>query len=186
MNRLEVIKAIEEKRITQGQASQRLGISTRQVKRLCRNYRERGAGVMMNKMRGKASHNQLKESVIQQVLDLILERYRDIGPTLATEKLVELHGITISDESVRKVMIAEGIWKQRRKRKYRVFQMRERRSPTDTLDYQKRGKAGSTILGSILSLFPAEIKLKIVPTFPIVRNETNVHYITQGRSSAWD
>jgi transposase len=128
MNRLEVIKAIEEKRMTQEQASQRLGISTRQVKRLCRDYRERGAGGMMNKMRGKASHNQLKESVVQRVVDLVLERYRDFGPTLATEKLVELHGITISDESVRKIMIAEGIWKQRRKRKYRVFQMRERRA----------------------------------------------------------
>jgi transposase len=128
MNRLEVIKAIEEKRMTQEQASQRLGISTRQVKRLYRDYRERGAGGMMNKMRGKASHNQLKESVVQRVVDLVLERYRDFGPTLATEKLVELHGITISDESVRKIMIAEGIWKQRRKRKYRVFQMRERRA----------------------------------------------------------
>jgi transposase len=128
MHRLEVIKAIEEKRMTQEQASQRLGISTRQVKRLYRDYRERGAGGMMNKMRGKASHNQLKESVVQRVVDLVLERYRDFGPTLATEKLVELHGITISDESVRKIMIAEGIWKQRRKRKYRVFQMRERRA----------------------------------------------------------
>jgi transposase len=128
MNRLEVIKAIEEKRITQGQASQRLGISTRQVKRLCRNYRERGAEGLMNKMRGKASHNQLKGDIVQQVLDLILERYRDFGPTLATEKLGEVHGIKISDESVRKIMIAEGIWKRRRKRKYRIFQMRERRA----------------------------------------------------------
>ena len=82
----------------------------------------------MNKMRGKPSHNQLKGDVMQQVLDLILERYRDFGPTLATEKLGEVHGIKISDESVRKIMIAEGIWKRRRKRKYRVFQMRERRA----------------------------------------------------------
>ena len=116
IQRLEVIKVIEEKRMTQEQASQRLGISTRQVKRLCRNYRERGAEGLMNKMRGKASHNQLKGDIVQQVLDLILERYRDFGPTLATEKLGEVHGIKISDESVRKIMIAEGIWKRRRKK----------------------------------------------------------------------
>jgi hypothetical protein len=61
-------------------------------------------------------------------MDLIIERYRDFGPTLATEKLNEVHGIPISDESVRKIMIAEGIWKHRRKRKPSVFQMRERRA----------------------------------------------------------
>jgi len=70
----------------------------------------------------------LNAEVKQQALDLILEHYRDFGPTLATEKLVERHGLKISDESVRKLMIAEGLWQQRRKRKLRVFQMRERRS----------------------------------------------------------
>ena len=41
---------------------------------------------------------------------------------------MEQQGLKISDESVRKLMISEGLWKQRRKRKLRVFQMRERRS----------------------------------------------------------
>jgi hypothetical protein len=95
---------------------------------LWRAYQEQGAAGLVNKSRGKPSHNQLSEEVRRQTLDLILERYRDFGPTLATEKLVELHGIEISDESVRKMMITEGLWKHSWKRKLRVFQMRERRA----------------------------------------------------------
>jgi hypothetical protein len=66
--------------------------------------------------------------VKQRALDLIVERYRDFGPTLATEKLVEVHGLQISDESIRQLMIAEEMWKPRRKRKLQVFQMRVRRA----------------------------------------------------------
>ena len=128
IKRVQSMTHIEQRQLTQAMAAVQLGISVRQVKRLWRAYREQGAAGLVNKSRGKASHNQLSEEVKQQALDLILERYRDFGPTLATEKLVELHGIKISDESVRKMMMAEGLWKHRRKRKLSVFQMRERRA----------------------------------------------------------
>jgi hypothetical protein len=41
--------------------------------------------------------------------DLIYERYRYFGPTLAQEKLSEIHGLKISRESVRQLMITEGL-----------------------------------------------------------------------------
>lgn len=128
IKRLQMMSQLEKKHTTQAMAAQQLELSVRQVKRLWRAYQEHGTEGLVNKSRGKPSHNQLNAEVKQQALDLILEHYRDFGPTLATEKLVERHGLKISDESVRKLMIAEGLWKQRRKRKLRVFQMRERRS----------------------------------------------------------
>ena len=128
ITRLQVMTQLGEKRITQRIAAGQLGISTRQVKRLWRKYQEQGADGLINKSRGKPSHNRLTVEVKQRVLDLILDRYRDFGPTLACEKLREVHGLQISDESVRKIMLAEGLWKHRRKRKPRVFQMRERRA----------------------------------------------------------
>ncbi len=128
IKRLQVMTQLEEKRITQRIAAEQLQVSIRQVKRLWRAYQEQGAAGLVNKSRGKPGHNQLNEEVKKKALNLILERYRDFGPTLATEKLLELHGVKISDESVRKMMIAEGLWKHRRKRKLRVFQMRERRA----------------------------------------------------------
>lgn len=118
---------LKNKQLTQVRAAEQMGISIRQVKRIWKVYKENGAKGLVNKSRGKPSHNRLKPEVKQQVLDLIMERYRDFGPTLATEKLTELHGLKLSDESVRQIMIAAGIWKKRRKRKLKVCQMRERR-----------------------------------------------------------
>jgi hypothetical protein len=66
--------------------------------------------------------------VTQQVLDLIKKKYSDFGPTLAHEKLLEIHKVRISRESVRKLMIEEGLWKPRRAKKPAVHQMRERRA----------------------------------------------------------
>ena len=128
IKRLQVMDQIEKKRVSQKEAAGELGLSVRQVKRLWKAYRERGADGLVNQSRGKPSHHQLSAAVKRRALDLILERYRDFGPTLVTEKLVEVHGIKISVESVRQMMIGEGLWKQKRKRKLRVFQMRERRA----------------------------------------------------------
>lgn len=63
------------------------------------------------------------------MIDLIHERYRDFGPTLAHEKLTEMHSLRLSRESVRRIMIEEGMWKPKKARKFVVVhQMRERRA----------------------------------------------------------
>lgn len=126
--RLQIMVQLEKRQITQVMAAEQMGLGIRQVKRLWKAYKSQGAAGLVNKNRGKPSHNQMQTEVKQQALELILEQYRDFGPTLACEKLREMHGIHISDESVRQIMLAEGLWKQRRKRKLRVFQMRERRA----------------------------------------------------------
>jgi len=70
----------------------------------------------------------MDEQVRQEALDLLKERYEGFGPTLAHEKLEEVHGLGLSRESVRKLMIEEGLWKQKRAKKPPVHQMRERRA----------------------------------------------------------
>lgn|GEM_PF-2031120 len=58
---------------------------------------------------------------------LIRERYHDFGPTLAQEKLAELHDIRVSVTTVTKWMVAAGLWVPRAKRT-RTYQPRNRRS----------------------------------------------------------
>ena len=70
----------------------------------------------------------LEAGVVQQALDLLKEKYADFGPTLAHEKLVEVHQLVISRESVRKIMIEEKLWKARRAKPATVHQLRERRA----------------------------------------------------------
>jgi transposase len=128
ISRFEVMVRIKEKRLSQKEGAQLLGISVRQVKRLWRSYRKKGAKGLVSQRRGKPSNNQLDAGVTQQVLDLIQEKYTDFGPTLAHEKLKEVHGIEISRESVRRIMIEEGMWKPKRAKEPPVHQMRERRA----------------------------------------------------------
>ena len=128
ITRLQIMTLFGQKQLTQKQAAEQLKLSVRQIKRLWQRYKEHGPAGLIHKSRGKPSHNQVDPGVQQRAIDLLLEHYRDFGPTLATEKLLEVHGLRISDEKVRQIMIAEGLWKTRRKRKLQVFQMRERRA----------------------------------------------------------
>jgi hypothetical protein len=72
---------------------------------------------LISQRRGKASNHRLDAEVAQQALDLLKKKYSDFGPTLAHEKLQECDQVPISRESVRKLMIAEGMWKPRRRKK---------------------------------------------------------------------
>jgi transposase len=128
LSRLEIIQRLEEKRLTQKEAGEILSLSVRQVKRLLKAYRQTGASGLVSKRRGKPSPNQIKAEVKQKVLDLLKGRYHGFGPTLACEKLVEVEELAISKESVRQLMIAEGMWKARKARKVITHQMRERRA----------------------------------------------------------
>jgi transposase len=128
LTRLEVLQQTEKKTLKQKEAAKMLGISERHVKRLLRAYRQSGAEGLISKRRGKPSNNQMKEEVKQQAIDLIYSQYHDFGPTLAHEKLTEKHALKLSVETVRKLMITEGLWKPKKAKKLVVHQMRERRA----------------------------------------------------------
>ena len=128
LTRIEVMQRLKEKRLTQKEAAQMLGISTRQVKRLWQAYRKKGAPGLTSRRRGRPSNNRLDAGIRQRVLDLIKKKYVDFGPTLAHEKLSEVDKIQLSRESVRKIMIEEQIWKPKRAKRPPIHQMRERRA----------------------------------------------------------
>jgi transposase len=128
LSRLEVMQRLDRKRLKQAAAAELLGMSRRQVKRLIRRYRQQGAAGLVSKRRGRPSNNQLAEETRRKVLDLLKSKYKGFGPTLACEKLVELDGLKISDETVRQLMIVEGLWKAKKARKVIVHQMRDRRA----------------------------------------------------------
>jgi transposase len=122
------MQRIQDKRLTQKEAAQMLNLSVRQIKRLFRAYKTHGAKGLVSARRGRPSNHRMDVQVEQQVLDLLKEKYEDFGPTLAHEKLTEVHGIGLSRESVRKLMIVEGLWKPKRARKPSAHPLRERRA----------------------------------------------------------
>lgn len=70
----------------------------------------------------------MNPSIKQLIIDLIIECYKDFGPTLAAEKLKKKHGLKVSVESVRKIMMDAQIWMTRDKRLKRAYQPRYRRA----------------------------------------------------------
>jgi hypothetical protein len=93
IDRGDLIRRVREKRLTQVKAAALIGLSVRQVKRLCRLFKDGGLSGLASRKRGRPSNGRLATEVKDQVVTLVRERYGDFGPKLAHEKLVELHGI---------------------------------------------------------------------------------------------
>src|SRR6185436_20866485 len=110
IDRAEWMLRVRERRATQAQVAERLGLSVRQVERLYRAYKTGGAAALVSKKRGRPSPRRLPNATRTEVLRLVRERYADFGPTLAHEKLAESHGVRVSVETLRQWMMAEGIW----------------------------------------------------------------------------
>jgi Winged helix-turn helix len=125
--RFEVLRELDQRRLTVTAAAQLLRLERRQVFRLLKVYRAAGAAGLISKRRGRPSNRRKPETLRCQALALIRERYWDFGPTLAAEKLGALHGIALGRETVRKWMIADGLWRDRKQRLKRVHQPRYRR-----------------------------------------------------------
>lgn len=128
LERLQIISGVAERRLTQREAAEQLGLGLRQVQRLCGGYRESGPAGIVSRKRGRPSNRRLSEAVRRGALELVDGRYTDFGPTLACEKLAEHHGVCVSVETLRQWMIEEGLWVPRAQRPRRAHQPRRRRS----------------------------------------------------------
>lgn len=126
LTRLEVIQRVKRKTLKQRQAAELLSISVRHVKRLCKTYQASGAAGLISKRRGQPSNNRLPEKTINKAR-LLRSRYPDFGPTLATEKLA-IEGVLLSVETVRQLLMGEGLWKAKAVRRPVIHQLRERRA----------------------------------------------------------
>lgn len=100
---------LDGKDMRQREAAEILGISERHMRRLLKKYWEEGAAGLISRHRGQPSNNRIAHKKRQKVINLLHSRYADFGPTLACEKLAERHGLELSVESVRQVMVAEGL-----------------------------------------------------------------------------
>lgn len=125
--RPEVLRDLTSGRLTVSTAAELLGLERRQVQRLAKAYQAHGVTALVSKKRGRPSNRQMPESLKAQALELIKARYADFGPTLAAEKLREVHRITIGRETLRLWMLEAGLWADRQKRRGRVYQPRYRR-----------------------------------------------------------
>jgi Homeodomain-like domain len=128
LDRLKCIQAVVDGDLQPIRASERLGLTTRQVRRLVMRYRAEGPIGLVSRRRNQPSNNRLDAGVEEQVVRILRESYPDFGPTLAAEKLAARHHIMLCKETVRRVQIAAGLWIPRKLRPPKIQQPRLRRA----------------------------------------------------------
>lgn len=127
LQRVEVVATLSDGHLKAPAAAQLLGLSERQVFRLLTRLRADGVAGLASRKRGRPSNRRLDPGLQKRVLGIIRTRYADFGPTLAAEKLAAQHEITVSRETLRQGMIADGLWQARPERKRRLHPPRHRR-----------------------------------------------------------
>lgn len=127
LSKLDVMRDLAEGRLTSAAAAQILGLQRRQIFRLLSAYRADGVSGLISKQRGRRGNRRTPELDREAALAIIRERYPDFGPTFAAEKLRELHGMSFGRETIRKWMLEDGLWLDRRRRLKRAHQPRHRR-----------------------------------------------------------
>ncbi len=128
-NRLNVMKQIDKKILTVKKASEELGLSLRQMKRVRKEYLLNGEAGLISKHQGKVSPNRIDPKLKATVLKILgKDQYAGFGPTFAQEKLRERNGYHLSDETLRQWMIQEGLWKDKARKNRKVYQRRVRRA----------------------------------------------------------
>ena len=128
LSRLEIIITVVEKRLKQSEAADILNVGIRHIKRLVKKYRFEGPTGLVSKKKGAPGNHRLPIGLKELAIGLVEDQYSDFGPTLAQEKLKEVHNLKISVSTVRTLMIEKELWSSKRIKKKRVFQYRDRRS----------------------------------------------------------
>jgi transposase len=124
--RLLILNKVNEGELTAAKAAQLLARSLRQVRRLLRRYRKRGAAALIHGNRGRPPVHVIKSRLRKRVVHLASTTYKGFNQQHFTELLAEREGIVLSRSSVRRFLSGAGIVSPRRRRSPQHRSRRER------------------------------------------------------------
>jgi hypothetical protein len=134
LRRAEVLRRVRSKTLRLVDAAKILELSYRQTNRLWQRCRGEGCTGLKHRSAGRGSNRAKPEKFRRRVLQLVREKYSGteqerFGPTLAAEHLADEDGLEVGEETLRRWMLAEGLWSRMRSRKAH----RKRRDGGNTL-----------------------------------------------------
>jgi transposase len=121
------LKLVLSKNLSQRMAGLRLGLSDRQIRRLCKKYKAKGAEGLLHGNRGRPSGRKIDQGREIQAIEWLRQVGSDFGPTFAQEKVEETLGIKVSVGTMRTWQINHGLHKPRRRKDQQQFKRRERK-----------------------------------------------------------
>lgn len=127
LDRVLVLRNVQDGCISKVKAAKVLGLSERQVRRLLKKLEANGpVGIISNK-RGKPSNRAISIDIKNKALELVDKDYYDYGATLIAEKLYEHHKIAIGKETMRRWLIESGRRHANKIKPIKIRQLRARR-----------------------------------------------------------
>lgn len=133
MRRAAILEQVKTGAWTLVDAAERMEISYRQAKRLWKRYEKKAAAGLVHGNAGRESNRSKPKKVRKKAVQLIRQKYSGevgerFGPTLAAEHLASEDRIDLSVTTVRRWMMAEGLWSRARKsRQHRSRRERRQR-----------------------------------------------------------
>jgi transposase len=121
LGRVEVLARVKAGSLALVEAATVMGVSYRQAKRLWQAFKCGGAKALRHGQAGRPSNRRTSADLRQRVLRLIRQKYSGdvatrFGPTLVAEHLASEDGLTIDHETLRRWMLAAGLWSRQRTR----------------------------------------------------------------------
>lgn len=116
IERYQVIERTVKRELTQAKAGELLELSERHIRRLVKRVRLKGVRGLVHGNLGRPSPRKMRPELVERIASIIGERYPDFTPLHTAEKLWERHKVRVSREKVRRIMMAKGLWKRRRRR----------------------------------------------------------------------
>lgn len=123
LKRIAVLARVKAGTLKVKDAAVLLGVCERQAKRLWRKYRRRGPAALRHKSAGRRSNRAKTRAWRRKVVRLYRRKYAGnaergeapFGPTLAAEHMGEDDQTPVDPETLRRLLMAEGLWTRQRK-----------------------------------------------------------------------
>jgi transposase len=126
--RLEAIGRVTEGLWTMAVAAAAVGVSVRQLRRLCRNVEARGASGLLHGNRGKKPANKHVGKTTRRVVELARKKYAGFNDHHLTEKLADVEHLAVGRSTVSRWLRAAGLGPVRKRRSRRHRRRRDRKA----------------------------------------------------------
>jgi hypothetical protein len=128
--RYDIIHASIKGDLTNAEAAARLHLKVRQIQNLKAAVRRKGEEGVMHGNRSSVPWNAIPADTKKSVTTFLKKKnHRDFGPTFAMEQLEKQEQIVLSRESVRSIMIKEGLWTERKRKGSSIHRQWRERMP---------------------------------------------------------
>jgi len=123
--RITVIQEVVDRRCTNQQAAEKLGIQVRQVQRLKRKMEQGGIFAVLHGNRGKKPYNATPPKIVAEIQRIAREELCGYNFTHLSEVLAEEYGYSLSSSTVERLVKADGAVSPKRKERRKPHRSRK-------------------------------------------------------------